>query len=92
MNVPNLQYHSPTVQYDSLAQVVIVRRVNPENGEVLSQTPNEATMVHERIAALGGGDKVEPVAATPAAVPVEPSDPSAAMRPAPAQNSVSLIV
>lgn len=46
MNVTGPQYHSPAMRYDQLAQVVIVQRVNPDNGEVISQTPTEATVTH----------------------------------------------
>jgi hypothetical protein len=76
MNVNAPQYHSPTIRYDLLAEVVIVQRVDPDTGEVISQTPDEKTLVHDRIEALNGssGAAAPPPQATIRQVaPVEPA-------------------
>src|SRR5450432_3967271 len=92
MNITGPQYHSPAMRYDQLAQVVIVQRVNPDTGEVTSQTPSLAAVNHERIAALGGvaptSARVERVPAGPgpalAVSPVEPAEPPVETPAAPA--------
>lgn len=82
MNVNAPQYHSPTIRYDPLAEVVIVQRVNPDTGQVTSQTPTEKTLVQDRIEALGGapGASAEPAKSEPSqatttrqAAPAEPA-------------------
>jgi hypothetical protein len=98
MNVTGPQSHSPAMRYDQLAQVVIVQRVNPDTGEVTSQTPSLATVNHERIAALGGvaptATRVERVTAGPgAAASVRPVERPAPPVEAPAVHPpVSLLV
>jgi hypothetical protein len=72
MNVTGPQYNSPAVLYDPLAQVLIVQRVDPDTGEVTSQTPTEATVRHDRITALGGGTPSASVAQSPKAEPPAP--------------------
>jgi hypothetical protein len=101
MNITGPQYHSPAMHYDQLAQVVIVQRVNPDTGEVTSQTPSLATVNHDRIAALGGvaptAARVERVTAGPGAAvsvsPVEQPKPAVETPEAPAVRlPVSLLV
>jgi hypothetical protein len=101
MNVTGPQYHSPAMRYDQLAQVVIVQRVNPDTGQVTSQTPSLAMVNHERIAALGGvaptAARVERVTAGPATAasvrPVEKPASSVETPEAPAvRPPVSLLV
>jgi hypothetical protein len=95
MNVSGPQYNSPAVLYDPLAQVLIVQRVDPDTGEVTSQTPTEATVRHERITALGGATPSAPAAQSPKAEPPAPvteAPTTATSRTATVHPPVSLLV
>jgi hypothetical protein len=97
MNVSAPQYHSPTIRYDPLAEVVIVQRVNPDTGQVTSQTPDEKTLVHDRIEALGGssGAAAEPAKSEPSQATTirhaAPAEPAAQPSQSAAPGSVSLL-
>jgi hypothetical protein len=96
MNVNAPQYHSPTVRYDPLAEVVIVQRVNPDTGAVTSQTPDERTLLHDRIEALGGSsgaaaESVKPVPAQATVHQAAPAEPATQPSQGAAPASVSLL-